>query len=246
MDYAGIAGQTKVRARSRAEQALIKFVIDGVPHSAYKILPTEYSEYHNRCLREAWIDEDNNLRFEEPGWKSVWLGAGEEKLVYLVVDPHDRAFAVEVITRDGYRHGELIEGRYFGDVWLYKITGQRWHPGSVFSHTFSGRVRTREFIYGETLAKPEKVTGLGWHCCIGNAITAVSRKLALWLVAPRYYRIQRHFHDTHEANVMLELLPLANPEGKSHYRMPLPWFESDGKLGWHFIRLTAIDVRTGR
>ncbi len=230
----------------------IKFYMDGEPHTAVKIRPEEYSDYHTRILQEIKMVNGGALHFSEPGWQSIWIGAGEEKSVYLVIDPLNRAFALEVLGKDGYRHGELVGGHYFDDLNIAGFCGRQWNAAAIFGHVFSGRVRVREFIYGETLAGPPRLNANceehphSKHPKVAHIISAISRSIAHWMVTPRYWKIKRIFHDAHEANVMFEFVPLHNPEKKPHYLFPLPWLEADGRLSWFFVRFVAIDVRTGK
>jgi len=247
-----LANAGKVVTAANLPSATIKFYLDGEAHSAVKIRPEEYSEYHHRILQEVKMVNGGALHFSEPGWQSVWIGAGEEKSVYLVIDSLNRAFALEVLGKDGYRHGELIGGHYFDDLHISGVCGKPWNSEAIFGHVFSGRVRAREFIYGETLAGPPRLDAdcedhpHTKHYKIGHAVSAISRTIAHSMVTPRYWKVKRIFHDAHEANVMIEFVPLHNPEKKPHYLFPLPFLEADGRISWFFIHFVAIDVRTGK
>jgi hypothetical protein len=242
-------------ARSSYEEthpALIKYRQGGTALTALKLLPGQYSEHHRQVLRQLSMNHLGELVFPEMGWKSLWIGAGEEKAVFLVIDPKSRAFALELLGKDGYKGGKLINGYYLDEVFLPHLCGHRWHADSIFGHVFSGHVKVREYIYGETLAgpqlKPHKhhphLEGRDLHPY--RLVNTLSRRIAHWVVSPAYWRVRNVYHDTHEANVMIELVPLANPEKKPVFPLPLPWLEPDGRLGWYFIRFTSIDVRTNR
>jgi hypothetical protein len=239
-----------VRKTVVAKVPQVKYMSNGQVQSAIKLPLDGFTEYHHRVIRGLAMNRNGELVFSEQGWSSIWLGAGEEKSVYLIIDPHGYAFAMELLGRDGYKNGELVEGHYFMEVFLPKISGHLWHSEAIFGHTFSGVAKIREFIYGEILAGTAYRDHYG-ECepdpnipATHRFITSISRRLARWLLSGSYWKIKRRFQDTHEANVMIELIPLHNPENKAHCPLPLPWAEADGTLKWWYVRLTAIDVRT--
>ncbi|NWJ45024.1 MAG: hypothetical protein HXX08_04010 [Chloroflexi bacterium] len=241
-----IAVQRKVLAVARSR---VKYFYGGVACHAVKLLRTGYTEQHRLALRELAMSHRGELIFTEAGWQSVWVGAGEEKSVYLVIDPHSQAFALELVGRDGYKDGRLVDGHYFDELYIPRLSGHQWHPDSIFGHTFSGQCYVREFIYGETLAGDlsrfytEEYRAMLRRNILGRTVTFISRRLAHFIVDNAYQRIKQNYRDTHEANVMIERLPLHNPENKSHFPLPLLWLEEDGQLVWCYVRLTAIDVR---
>lgn len=199
---------------------------------------------HRRALVSMYLTANRELAFGVPGWKSRWIGAGEEKVVYLVVDPQNRAFALEILSKSTYLEGHLTEGYYLGEVFVPGLCNARWDERSLFGHIFSGRIKAREYIAGETLAGPGLHSD---HWQKANLFSRFIGKFGHWwanfVVAPRYTEIRRFYRDTHEANVMIEVMPLANPEGKTHYLLPVPWLEEDGKIYLRYYRLTPIDVR---
>jgi hypothetical protein len=237
-----LAGVTRtVNVNPKAE---IKYVQDGQVWVATKLSPAEFDDTHRQALLTAYFTPERELVFGTPGWRSCWVGAGEEKVVYLVIDAHDRAFALEVLAKDSYLEGRLVEGHYFGEFCAPHLVNHRWDTRSLHGHIFSGIVKAREFIYGDTLAGP----GLHTPPVISSnifyrVIGGLSKYWSHMVVGPRYMSIKRIYRDAHEANVAVELIPLHNPEKKKHYLFPLLWLEEDGRLHWRYYRLTPIDVR---
>jgi hypothetical protein len=225
-----------------AKGAEIKYVLDGQVMAATKISPAEFSDFHRKALATVHLTGDGQLGIEAPGWRIVWIGAGEEKVVYLAIDPQGRAMALEILSKSTYLDGHLTEGHYFSEVFAPRLSNVRWDTSSLFGHIFSGRIKPREYIYGDTLAgkgmRPPKRAFFVKHI-----IGRLSRAWTRFVVMPRYVDVRRFYRDTHEANVMIELIPLSNPEKKTHFLLPVPWLEEDGKLHWRYYRLTPIDVR---
>jgi hypothetical protein len=121
---------------------------------ATKLSLAEFDEGHRQALFTARFNANRELIFGVPGWKSAWVGAGEEKAVFLVIDAQNRAFALEILAKASYLDGRLTEGHYFGDLIIPGLINLRWDKDSLFGHIFSGEVKAREFIYGDTLAGP--------------------------------------------------------------------------------------------
>lgn len=239
---ARLAGVTRtVTANPKAE---IKYVQNGQLWTATKLLPAEFDDAHRQALLTAYFTSDRELAFATPGWRSCWIGAGEEKVVYLVIDAQERAFALEVLAKGSYLEGRLVEGHYFGEFCSPHLVNHRWDTRSLHGHIFSGIVKAREFIYGDTLAgpglhQPPLIRSSIFHQALGY----LSKSWSHMVVGVRYGRIKKIYRDAHEANVMIELIPLNNPEKKNHYLFPVLWLEEDGRLHWRYYRLTPIDVR---
>lgn len=234
----------KTTTTSAVRGAAIYYTLGDQVLEATKLNLGEFDEWHRQAVLTARLNENRELVFGVPGWKSVWMGAGEEKAVFLVIDSHNRAFALEVLAKASYLDGRLTEGHYFGDLIVPGLINTRWDNSSLFGHIFSGEVKAREFIYGDTLAGPGLRTlpvkpGNLFNKCLGQ----MCRHLRNNVVALRYDKVRRTYRDAHEANVVVELLPLSNPENKKHYFLPTLALEDDGKLHWRFFRLTPIDVR---
>lgn len=234
----------KASKTSVARGAAIYYSLGDQVFQATKLNLEEFDEWHRQAIMTARLNENRELIFGVAGWKSVWMGAGEEKAVYLVIDSHNRAFALEVLAKASYLDGRLTEGHYFSDMVAPHLINARWDNSSVFGHIFSGEVKAREFIYGDTLAGP----GLRAKPAVPanfvkRAIGQFCRVMRHNAVALRYEKVRRTYKDAHEANVVVELLPLSNPENKKHYFFPTIALEDDGKLHMRFFRLTPIDVR---
>ena len=237
----------QVQTSSEKNYCEIKYYLNGRLQTLTKIQAEEFSPAHWRTLQNISFDETGHLLFDNPEWQSLWLGAGEEKTVYLIVDEKAHAFALELLDRRTYLEGQLVEGQYFGDVFMSKINGYKPNPESLVGHVFGSRGRVREFIYGETLAgkltqpRHKEARRLPLPMLL---LTWISYHLARMMVFGRYAYIQEQYSDAHEANVAIELIPLHNPEQKKHYFLPLLWSDQAGHLHWYYFRLTPIDVRT--
>lgn len=232
--------------KSSASVSKFKYYLNGQVVTLTKIKAEEFTSAHWHSIESAYFNSEGHLVFNNPNWQSLWLGAGEEKAVYLVTDENQKAFALELLDRATYLEGKLMEGDYFGDVTLSNVNGYKPNPGSLVGHVFGGRGRVREFIYGETLAGPlilprhqdayRMPFPLAW-------LAWLSRKLSRTMVESRYRALREQYSDAHEANVVIELLPLKNPEMKNHYWLPLLWSDHDGYPHFYYFRLTPIDVR---
>jgi hypothetical protein len=224
--------------------ATIYYTLDNQVQETTKLSLAEFNEGHRQALLTLRFNQNRELVFGVPGWKTCWVGAGEEKAVFLVIDPQNRAFALEILAKASYLDGRLTEGHYFADLHVPGLTNKRWDTQALSGHTFSGRVKAREYIYGDTLAGPGLKTKPARPANLfKRLIGKISRVWANSVVYPRYEQVRRTYRDAHEANVMYELLPLANPERKKHYFLPILWLEEDSRLHWRFFRLTPIDVR---
>ena len=165
---ARLAGVTRtVKTHHKAE---VKYVLNGQVWTATKLSMDEFDDSHRQALLTAYFTPERELAFGIPGWSSCWVGAGEEKVVYLVIDPQQRAFALEVLCKDSYLEGRLVEGHYFGEFCSPHLVNHRWDTRSLHGHIFSGIVKAREFIYGDTLAGP----GLHKPSTISSNIFAAS------------------------------------------------------------------------
>ncbi len=222
----------------------IKYPINGVIRKATKLDPVDFTTQHLTTLASGHFDANNRLAFDNPAWGSAWLGAGEEKAVFLIVDGENRAFALELLVQGGYQDGRLVDGYYLANFQISQIAGRKRDPRCAFSLKFSGEAKAREFIFGETLAGPP----LKHMSPSGNFGNSIINKLAWrWaksIVYPYFCENQRRYRDAHEANVAIEFIPLHNPQRKSHFLFPILALGHDGRLHWYYYRLTCIDVRT--
>jgi len=234
----------KASSTSAVRGAVIYYTWGDQVLEATKLNLGEFDQWHRQAVMTARLNEKRELVFGVPGWKSVWMGAGEEKAVFLVIDSHNKAFALEVLAKASYLDGRLTEGHYFDDMVVPGLINKRWDSSSLFGHIFSGEVKAREFIYGNTLAgaglktQPAKPANF-----IKRAVGGFCRAWTRNAIALRYEKIRRTYKDAHEANVVVELLPLSNPENKKHYFLPTISLEDDGRLHLRYFRLTPIDVR---
>jgi hypothetical protein len=237
-----VAANRVAEAQDRA--AYIHYILNGEQFRAKKLDPVDFSAAHIQTLGSARLsDSRQQLSFDNPAWKSIYLGAGEEKAVFLIIDEEERAFALELLVKGGYLNGRLTEGYYLADLHLSHISGVRRDPKAILSLTYSGEAKVREFIYGATLVEVALGTRRAEANPLFRFISAVAMNWASYVINPRYHQVRRTFKDAHEANVAIELIPLHNPERKSHSLLPIPVVAYDKKLHWYFYRLTPIDVR---
>jgi len=234
---------TQRKAQIQAQKYFIKYLRNGELSEATKLDPAEFSAAHLQTLNTATLTADRELIFGNPHWHSFRLGAGEEKTVFMVVDEAQRAFALELLVRGGYLNGHLAEGHYLADLRLSEIAGLKREPKAMLSLVYSGEVRVREFIYGDTLVSSSRSLPQPKGSILKSLFDGLGRWWARQVIFTRYQEIQRIYKDAHEANVIIELIPLHNPERKSHYLLPIPALACDNRLRWYFYRLTPIDVR---
>lgn len=211
-----------------------------------KLTVAEWSEHHSQVLQEAQLTNAKHLQFPETGWSSLWLGAGEEKAVFLVIDPQDRAFALEVIDERRFMGGKLVEGTYFAEFTIPGIAEFEVSPGRPFSQIYTGKVKAREFIVGDVWADWgrcwfERLPA--WKAFLMFLPLSIFSGIGILLAGPKRNYLQKQWDDAHDANLAIEMLPLSNPERKDHYPLPLLYVDYGGKCHLCWIRLTPIDVR---
>jgi hypothetical protein len=223
----------------------VQYVFGGQVFSAQKIDPVNFTAHHISIIKTATLTENRELVFANPAWQSVWLGAGEEKAVYLVVDEHRQAFAIELLVKDGYQYGHLTEGYYLAEMNLPQICGLKRVQSACLSLVYSGEIKVREFIYGETVADISFKSSRKKGNPVWAFIDFMSKKWARFVFMPRHVELYRTFRDVHDANIMIELIPLHNPQRKKHNKIPIPFLAEDGNLRLFYYRLTPIDVRAG-
>ncbi|GAA1803406.1 hypothetical protein GCM10009682_26570 [Luedemannella flava] len=164
---------------------------------AEKITRDQFSPEHRNQVMRLGADGDA-LLFPDPRWRSVFLGAGEEKAAHLVRDHDARVFVVELIDERSYLNGRLADGVYFAT--LRHAGAER---GAVPGRRFTGLIKAREYVHGYEWSRfqwrPDR------RRFVDHLLTAYLRT---WFTG-RYQEYRVRFGDVHERNVLFEVRPLA-------------------------------------
>lgn len=197
-----------------------------------KITAEEFTDSHKDLISSMhW--QQGNLSFKHKEWKSLFLGAGEEKAVCCVRDHNGRVFALELIDNRTYREGRLIGGEYFFDINAGGLQNVALTPGSAIGLRFSGLVKVREFIYGYEVDRfrfDAAKAGVIDHALTSYLSTCLSGKRSA---------LQQHHRDTHDRNFVFEL---RSPRDRGWPVMCKDW---DGKIKVFKVGLQGIDLRPG-
>src|SRR5687767_8195349 len=98
-----------------------------------KIEKATFTSLHHDIL-DSLQYADGQLNFADERWKSIYLGAGEEKAVYCICDHEQHVFALEVINENSYLNGRLIDGEYFFDKRIRGLTNIQPNPDALFRY----------------------------------------------------------------------------------------------------------------
>ena len=190
----------------------------------------EISGYHQEVISGIGYS-DRTLLIPDKRWRSLFLGAGEEKAVFCVCDQENCVFALEVIDERTYLNGRLIDGRYFFQSQAPKLTNQKLYKGALAGLQFSGLVKVREFVHGYEWNRfqfKEQRPGPLDPLLTVFLRSAFSRKF-------EYYA--QHYKDVHYGNVMFEL--------REFKEQGIPMFIRTLRGNHQLVKvgLRAIDVR---
>jgi hypothetical protein len=163
-----------------------------------KITRNDFTPRHREIMEQAQF-HDGNISLPDQQWRSILLGAGEEKAVFCICDHNTKVFAVEAIDERTYLNGRFVGGEYFFDVFAPGFAGARLSPQSLAGLTFSGKLKIREFVNGYEWARFQFDPGKrGW----------LDALLTSWLQASlgaQFEDYRRHYKDVHERNVLFEI-----------------------------------------
>lgn len=194
-----------------------------------KIDENEFTPTHREILLTMRF-ENQTLIFENRQWKSILLGAGEEKAVYAVCDENNKVFALELIDERYYLNGRLIQGSYFGNLTCSGIKGKCFNEDSFVGLCFTGLVKPREFIYGFEWGR--------FHKNMKKVESGKWFTMWLWQVFhDEFLEFQERYKDVHDRNVMFEILP------KGMGKCSASIFDINGKHQRISILLRGIDLR---
>ncbi|MBN1565375.1 MAG: hypothetical protein JXA10_16130 [Anaerolineae bacterium] len=189
-----------------------------------------FSAQHRAIIEQASY-QDRHLVLPDLRWRSVFLGAGEEKAVFCVCDHEQHVFALEVINERTYLNGRFVGGDYFCDLRVPGLANRKLNPDAFAGLMFTGKVRVREFVYGYEWARfqfdPRRSS---W---IDNILT-------LWLqtvFAAQFQRYHAHYQDVHDRNVMFEL------RHTSASGFPVLVRDCSGRFIVYRVGIQPIDVR---
>lgn len=195
-----------------------------------KIKSEEFTSLHHDVLSQSTID-DGELIFPDKLWRSILLGAGEEKAVYCVCDHYNRVFAVEVIDEKHYLNGRFVGGQYFFNLRVPKISNVKLNTESLIGLSFTGLIKVREFVYGYEWGRFQyNVIKVGWF---DNILTFILQSR----LSNHFRKFYERYKDVHDRNVMFEIKDL-----KENGVLAL-MKDLDGKLKIVRVGLQAIDVR---
>lgn len=195
-----------------------------------KLKKSDYSDRHIECIRNMRY-ENKRLIFDNANWKSILLGAGEEKAVYAVCDENKKVFALELIDERYYLNGRLIEGEYFGNITCKGVKGQRFNPDSLIGLCFTGLVRPREFVYGFEWGMFRR------NHNSSSVFDGIITEYLHMLFHSEFEYFSEHFKDVHDRNVMFEILP------RGMGKVNISFIGADNVLRRISVNIRGIDLR---
>jgi hypothetical protein len=195
-----------------------------------KIVPSSFSEYHKKVISSMSLI-NSNLQFSDKKWKSIHLGAGEEKAVYCVCDNNNQVFALELIDEKHYLNGRLVDGDYFYSTRIQSIRNIKFNKNSVIGLTFTGLVKVREYIYGYEWGHFQ-LSAYRAHF-LDNILTTY---LQTFLMS-QFHKYDMRYKDVHDRNIMFEL------RNHKDNGIPILARDIDNKIKLYKIGLRPIDVR---
>lgn len=166
-----------------------------------KIKKEEFSTVHKECIAQLEYKE-KRLYFPDYRYKSILLGAGEEKAVYCVRDQNGRVFALELIDEKHYLDGRLIDGEYYYTTTASRLMGHKFNEESIIGLQFTGLVKAREYIRGYEWGNFQYDK---------NKCRKYKDKILTMYLQEKYRNqflaFAAHYKDVHDRNVMFELAP---------------------------------------
>lgn len=185
---------------------------------------------HAATIRAAGYD-GRVLRFPDPAWRCVYLGAGEEKACFGVREGAGRMFVLEVLDERTYLNGRFVGGAYFGDFRVPGLAGVPKSPGATIGLRFTGLVKARQWVYGHEWAR------FRWRPDRPSPLDAPLTAYLRLVLGGRYARYRRHYRDVHERNVLFEVRP-ARSGG-----VPVLARDLAGRIRLVRVGLQPIDLR---
>jgi hypothetical protein len=110
-----------------------------------KIQKEEFSDIHKSIISQIEFI-DGKLILPDEQWKSIYLGSGEEKAVFGIIDNLSRMFALELIDEKHYLNGRFVGGEYYYQTRVNGISNKKFKPESLLKLNFSGLVKVREYV----------------------------------------------------------------------------------------------------
>jgi hypothetical protein len=203
---------------------------DGQIIGVTKITEQEFTPAHNDLI-SSLVYTPQRLTFPDPRWRSLYLGAGEEKAVYCVCDENLRVFALELIDERHYLNGRFVGGQYFANRRVATLANVRANPDSEFGLAFTGLVKVREFVYGYEWSRfqydPRRFTALD------GILTAYLKSF----LAAQFNTYRARYEDVHDRNILFEIRP------RHQSGVPVLIRDHAGHLKLVKVGLQPIDVR---
>jgi hypothetical protein len=195
-----------------------------------KIKADDFTPLHREILGQIRYEE-NKLVLPNEKWRSIFLGAGEEKAVYCICDQNNRVFALEVLDEKTYLNGRFVGGEYFFDMTLPGLRNVKADSASLVGLTFTGKVKIREFVYGYVWERfqfsPQKTSVLD------SFLTSYLQTV----FSSKFNEYRSHYKDVHERNLMFEIRDIG---AKGTPAIAKDWM---GKVKIVKVGLQPIDVR---
>jgi len=195
-----------------------------------KIDMGEFSNTHREVISQAEY-KDGQLSFPHSGWSASFLGAGEEKAVFVISDNDNRIFALEVIDQRTYLNGRFVGGCYFFETIVSNLQNIKYHPKAVVGLTFTGLVKAREYVHGYEWARFQYSP---------NKQSAFDTILTSWLrtfFTFQFNTYRSQYKDVHDRNIMFEI------RGNTEKGVPITIKNWLGKTMLVKVGIQPIDVR---
>ncbi len=211
---------------------MISLLVENQIAQVRKLEHGEFDEQHRSLIENARYDSaKKQLILTDERWKTQFLGAGEEKAVFLICDQENRVFALEVIDETSYRNGRFVGGKYFCETRAPGLTRVPLHEDALTCTTFTGKIKAREFVHGYEWARfqfnPRQQSWLD---------LLLTFWLRFWLLA-KFKSYAARYKDVHERNIMFEIRSMRESG------VPILCKNAAGKFLFARVGLQPIDVR---
>jgi len=163
-----------------------------------KIKAEDFTTTHHEILSKIRYN-GYNLVIPDGAWRSLFLGAGEEKAVFCICDSNQHVFALEALDERTYLGGRFVGGEYFFDMLVSGLRNVMAENKAMSGLIFTGKVRIREFVHGFEWARFQFNPGqTGRH---DWPLTAYLRAG----LAAKFNGYRSQYQDVHERNVLFEI-----------------------------------------
>ena len=196
-----------------------------------KITKEQFSNAHREVILKINF-ANGNLVLPEKQWKAFYLGSGEEKCVYGIVDKDDRIFALELIDENHYLNGRFVGGEYFFQARVPGIVNQKFDQNAIIGLKLTGLMKAREYVYGFEWTRFK--FDMRKDTIILDSLLTLLLKFYFF---KEFKDIEERYKDVHERNIMFELRDF------SKKGFPMVTVDLRGKLKLVKVGIQPIDVR---